>query len=246
MPEGRLFIGSKRYSSWSLRGWLAVRLAGLDVEEVVIPLGRRPVRRPSAPRPRPALVPYLEHRGAQVWESLAIAEYCAELAPALWPADRARPRPCPRHRGRDARRLPRAAGRHADEPRPRISPAAAATPRRWPTSPGSRRSGARRWPRIGGPFLLGADFTLADAMFAPVVARFLTWAAGACRRSPRLYGRRRAHPLLQRWYAEAAAEPEPGRSTNTRTRRGRRDEHRRRARPRRRRRPRPRPADRGL
>ncbi|MFN7634806.1 MAG: glutathione S-transferase, partial [Acetobacteraceae bacterium] len=88
MADGRLILGNRRYSSWSLRGWLAVRLAGLDVTEVVIPLadGRTPEIAAASPN---GLVPYLEHKGARVWESLAIAEYCAEVAPALWPADRA-------------------------------------------------------------------------------------------------------------------------------------------------------------
>src|ERR1700679_4270384 len=88
MSEGKLVIGNRRYSSWSLRGWLAVRLAGLDVEGELIPFSR--------PGPTPAigqlspngLVPYLEHRGARVWESLSVCEYCAEVTPALWPADR--------------------------------------------------------------------------------------------------------------------------------------------------------------
>ena len=85
MAGGTLVIGTRRYSSWSMRGWLAVRLAGLQVEEEVIKLtGGGPdseVRR----RTPAGLVPYLEHDGNQVWESLAICEYCAELNPALWP-----------------------------------------------------------------------------------------------------------------------------------------------------------------
>src|SRR3712207_8309941 len=88
MPAGRLGIGNRRYSSWSLRGSLAVRLAGLDVEEVVIPLEAGPSAALRAATPA-GLVPFLEHRGARVWESIAIAEYCAELAPGLWPEDRA-------------------------------------------------------------------------------------------------------------------------------------------------------------
>ena len=91
MPEGRLIIGTKRYSSWSLRGWLAVRLAGLDVEDVVIPLvGTGPGSTAAIAAATPGgQVPALEHRGAWIWESSAICEYCAEIAPHLWPADRA-------------------------------------------------------------------------------------------------------------------------------------------------------------
>ena len=80
-------LGNRRYSSWSMRGWLAVRLARLDVEEVVIPLsggGDTGAVRQVSPS---GLVPYLEHNGHRVWETLAICEYCAELSPAIWPAD---------------------------------------------------------------------------------------------------------------------------------------------------------------
>ncbi len=69
MPDGTLYIGNRRYSSWSLRGWLAVRLAGLDVAEVLIPF-TRPGPTPAIAQLSPnGLVPYLEHRGAPVWES---------------------------------------------------------------------------------------------------------------------------------------------------------------------------------
>ena len=89
MSQGRLYIGNKRYSSWSLRGWLAVHLAGLEVAEVVIPFVRGPgiTGTPGIRAVSPnGLVPYLEHGGARVWESLAICEYCAEQRPGLWPA----------------------------------------------------------------------------------------------------------------------------------------------------------------
>ena len=84
MAEDRLYIGTRRYSSWSLRGWLAVRLARLDVAETVIPLagGVTPGVRAVSPG---GTVPYLEHAGNRVWDSLAICEYCAEQAPGLWP-----------------------------------------------------------------------------------------------------------------------------------------------------------------
>ena len=86
MSEGGLLIGTRRYSSWSLRGWLSVRLAELDVEETVIALASGPTPAVKAATPS-GTVPYLEHRGAQIWESLAIAEDCAEFAPSLWPAE---------------------------------------------------------------------------------------------------------------------------------------------------------------
>ena len=71
-----------------MRGWLAVKLAGLDVEVRVIKFTRPGPTKAIADLSPNGLVPFLEHNGARVWESLAICDYCAEFAPALWPADR--------------------------------------------------------------------------------------------------------------------------------------------------------------
>jgi glutathione S-transferase len=74
-PEGgRLLIGNRRYSSWSLRGWLAVKLAALDVEVELIAFTRPGPTPAIAARSPNGLVPYLEHGGARVWESLSICE----------------------------------------------------------------------------------------------------------------------------------------------------------------------------
>jgi glutathione S-transferase len=205
VADGRLFLGTKRYSSWSMRGWLAVRLAGLDVEEVVIPMreGRTPEIAAASPN---GLVPYLEHKGARVWESLAIAEYCAEVAPALWPAERAA--------RAHARSI--ASEMHAGFRNLRMA---------MPMNLGRTFPGLRRTPEAladiarieaiwaeclaahGGPFLFGAAFGLADAMYAPVVTRFLTWQPELSAASRRYCDAVRAHPLVERWYADAAAEP---------------------------------------
>ena len=168
MSDGKLYLGHRRYSSWSLRGWLAVRLAGLDVEEVVIRFvrpGPTPAIRDVSPN---GLVPYLEHRGARVWESLAICDYCAEIAPALWPADRiarahARSIAAEMHAGfrelrqamwmnlcRDFAGRGRTPGALADIARIESL---------WAETRG--RFGA------GGPYLFGAEFTAADVMYAP-------------------------------------------------------------------------------
>ena len=105
MPEGRLYIGNRRYSSWSMRGWLAVKLAELDVEEVMIHFSRPGPTEAIGKLSPNGLVPYLEHRGARVWESLAVCEYCAEIAPSLWPVDRIARAACARDQRRDTRRL---------------------------------------------------------------------------------------------------------------------------------------------
>jgi glutathione S-transferase len=208
MPEGRLYIGNRRYSSWSMRGWLAVRLAGLDVEEVLIHF-ERPGPTGAIGRLSPnGLVPYLEHRGARVWESLAVCEYCAEIAPTLWPADRiarahARAISAEMHAGfsglrqamwmnlgRDFSGLGRTLEALADISR--IEAMWAETRQRFGT---------------GGAFLLGADLTAADVMYAPVVTRFLTWRPEISAETRAYCDAVRAHPLVSAWYDAAVAEP---------------------------------------
>ena len=200
-------IGNKRTSSWSLRGWLAVRLAGLDVEEVVIPIdgtGNTPAVKAATPA---GLVPFLEHGGARVWESLAICEYCAEFAPGLWPADRAarahaRSLAGEMHAG--FRGLRSAMFFNAG----REFPGAGRTPEALADIARIEEAWAEALDAHGGPFLFGRDFTLADAMFAPVAGRFLTWKPEVTARSQAYVDAVRAHPLVDRWYAEALAEPE--------------------------------------
>jgi glutathione S-transferase len=207
MADGTLYIGNRRYSSWSLRGWLAVRLAGLDVMERVIPLagGETPAVRAVSPS---GLVPYLEHRGVAVWETLAIGEYCAELAPALWPADRAarahaRAVAAEMHAGFRALREAMPMNLCRDIPGAGRTDASLRDVARIETiwRQTRQRFGA------GGPFLFGADFTLADAMYAPVVARFLTYRPELAADSRTYCDAVRAFPLLAAWYAAAAQEP---------------------------------------
>ena len=110
MPEGRLYIGNRRYSSWSMRGWLAVRLAGLDVEEVMIHFARPGPTEAITKLSPNGLVPYLEHRGARVWESLAVCEVLRRDHAVAMAGGPGSPSPCARHQRRDARGLRRNRG----------------------------------------------------------------------------------------------------------------------------------------
>jgi glutathione S-transferase len=208
MSDGTLYIGTRRYSSWSLRGWLAVRLAGLDVDEFVIPLagGSTPAVKAASPS---GMVPFLEHRGNRVWETLAICEYCAEFAPGLWPDSlagrtHARAISAEMHGGfrelrmampmslfREAKGAGRTEGALADI---------------------SRIEAIWRETRAAfgadGPFLFGARMTNADAMYAPIVARFLTYAPELSAQSRAYCDAVRGHPLVSAWYDAAAEEPE--------------------------------------
>jgi glutathione S-transferase len=205
MTEDRLFIGTRRYSSWSLRAWLAVKLAKLDVTEVLIPLagGSTPEIKRATPS---GTVPYLEHQGARIWESLAICEYCAEFAPELWPAERvarahARAIASEMHAGFRALRMAMpmslfrvAADRdHAADVRADVARIDAIWTEAIETS--------------GGPYLFGAAFGNADAMYAPVVARLLTYRPPLSEIARAYCDAVRAHPLVASWYAAAAAEP---------------------------------------
>jgi glutathione S-transferase len=203
----KLYIGTRRYSSWSMRGWLMVKLARLEAEEVVIPLrgGNTPEVKAVSPN---GMVPYLEHEGARIWESLAIAEYCAEIFPALWPAERvarahARAIAAEMHAGFRGLRMamPMNLGRdyaglgRTDESLADIARVEAI----W--------TGTREKFGAGGPYLFGEIFTVADAMFAPVVARFLTHQPPLGRVALEYCAAVRVQSLVVDWYDRAAKEP---------------------------------------
>lgn len=212
MSEGTLYIGNRRYSSWSMRGWLAVKLAGLNVDVKLINF-QRPGPTPAIAALSPnGLVPFLEHQGARVWESVSICDYCAEVSPRLWPADRiarahARSIAAEMHAG--FRELRQAMWMNLGED---FAARAAGKGR----TPGALADIARLealWADtrarfgVGGPFLFGADFTAADAMYAPVVARLLTWRPEVTAATQAYCDAVRAHPLVADWYDGAAAEP---------------------------------------
>jgi glutathione S-transferase len=208
MSDGVLYIGNKRYSSWSLRGWLAVRLAGLDVDVRVIQFTRPGPTQAIAELSPNGLVPFLEHNGARVWESLAICDYCAEVAPGLWPADRvarawARSISAEMHAG--FRELRMAMWMNLGRDFSGLG-----------RTPGALRDIARIeaiWAETrarfggGGPFLFGSEFGAADAMFAPVVARFLIWKPDVSAETAAYCSAVRGHDLVAEWYDGAAAEP---------------------------------------
>jgi glutathione S-transferase len=177
MAEFTLYIGNKAYSSWSLRGWLACKAAGIAFDEVVVPMNRPESPAAFAKVSPTRKVPTLDHNGQRIWESIAIAEYLAEIRPqaGLWPADRAarahaRTISAEMHAGfTDLRRNMWMNTRRKFPGKGRTPEALADIARiqeMWRDC--RQRYGA------GGPYLFG-KFTLADCMYAPVVARFVTW-----------------------------------------------------------------------
>jgi len=204
----KLYLGTARYSSWSLRGWLMVRLAGLPVEEIFVPLagGNSPSVKAVSPS---GLVPFLDHQGAKIWESLAIAEYCAEHNPVLWPQDRiarahARAIASEMHAGFRGLRIamPMNLGRD-DYAGLGQTPESLADIARIEMIWAETRAVFGQ----GGPYLFGEVFNAADAMFAPIAARLLTYAPPLSAGAKAYCEAVRAHPLVANWYGLAANEP---------------------------------------
>ena len=171
--ELTLYIGNKNYSSWSFRGWLAMRMTGAPFREVLFHLGD-PASRAEIRKVSPGgRVPCLHHGDLVIWDSLAIAEYLAETFPerALWP------------REREARATARAlsAEMHASfqalrKNMPvnirRSSPGIGHTPEVLDEIAHITASWKRTRARFGagGPYLFGA-WSLADCFYAPVITR---------------------------------------------------------------------------
>lgn len=201
----KLYVGSKRYSSWSLRPYLALAHAGIAFETETILLDRDDSK-PNIAKVTPSgRVPVLHDGSLVIWDSLAICEYAAELHPALWPADRAARA---RARAISAEMHSGFAALRRDMP----MDVCASKPGRGHT--GDALADARRVMAIwrdqlassGGPFLFGA-FTIADAMFAPVTTRFTTYGVeldAPCRGYVAAIA---ALPAMRAWRADAEREP---------------------------------------
>jgi glutathione S-transferase len=174
-----LVVGTKRWSSWSLRPWLALKEAGITFDEVVIPLRRPDTQARIAQYSPSGRIPFLRDGEVSVWDSLAICEYVAEMLPGawLWPEDRG------------ARALARSVSAEMHSGfaglREHLSMDVVQTIA-MPAIPDPAKGDIARIQAIwndcrarfgkdgGGPFLFGT-FTIADAMFAPVVTRFRTY-----------------------------------------------------------------------
>lgn len=202
----KLYVGNKNYSSWSLRPWLAIKAAGIDFEDEVIPF--------DFPNDNPAIraisesgtVPLLVHDGLKIWESLAIIEYAAEqfADKPVWPA------------GREDRALARS---YCSEMATGFRALRNACPMnlRYPPAPltvdDDVKANVARieaiWhksiARSGGPFLFGT-FSAADAYFAPVVQRFNSYILSKHPVTLAYIDAVRSHPAMQAWAADAAKE----------------------------------------
>ena len=208
-----LVVGTKRWSTWSLRPWLALKRTGAPFTETLVGLRQDEGRTEAAilPHSPSGLVPALKDGGLTVWDSLAICEYLAEKFPAakLWPDD-----PAMRALARAA-----AAEMHSgfQSLRGECPMALEAEPKVTSLSEATQKNVRRivaLWSdllgRSGGPFLAG-EWSIADAFYTPVATRFRTYGVhlsdygddGSCGAyATRLL----ATPEFREWEAAARAE----------------------------------------
>jgi glutathione S-transferase len=202
----KLYLGNKNYSSWSLRGWFAAKLAGAPFEEVPVQLvngGRNPKNKGFSPS---GYVPVLHDGDTVVWDTLAIAEYLAERHPGLWPADKAvrawaRSIVAEMHSSFQALRNDMTmCVRERVDVRPWSPELASDIARVEEIWSESRRRHAKL-----GPFLCGA-VSLADAFYAPVAFRFQTYGVHPGGAAGDYLKTLLAHPLMKEWERDALAE----------------------------------------
>lgn len=203
-----LTITSKNYSSWSLRGWLLTRFSGLPFQEHVLPPDDPDTRAEILLLSSSILVPCLVHNGIRVWDTLAIAEYLNETCPdaGLLPTDVKARAHCraicgEMHSGFSALRSALPMNLRAHFPKFKVWSRAQADIERIQTI----------WrdclETYGGPYLFGAQRTMADAMYAPVCTRFATYDVTldpVCQAYATLMLNQ---PEMKEWIKAAKAEP---------------------------------------
>ncbi len=207
--KASLTLSSKNYSSWSLRGWLLARFAGLDFVETMVSPDDADARRELLLLAPSIRVPCLTHDGARVWNTMAIAQYLDEVCPdaGLFPDDRV-------------------ARAHCRSVCGEMNSGFANLRSSLPMNLKARLPGHKIWagaqPDIdriveiwteciatyGGPYLFGARRGAADAMYAPVVTRFLTYDVKLNRACIEYSRTVMAMPEMAEWIAAAKLEPD--------------------------------------
>jgi len=207
----KLIIGNKAYSSWSLRGWLAVKQSGLPFEEVVVPLydAEWEKRREGDEfAPSSGKVPILWDGDIVVWDSLAIIEYLADKVgrDRFWPTDdgaRAMARSMAAEMHSSFAALRRKHSMNVRQTFPTMQPDADVI--------GDLTRMMELWAQAraryggGGAFLFG-DFSAADIMFAPVCTRIVTYSLPIARFAGPYIEAVLRHPFMQDWIAAAQEE----------------------------------------
>lgn len=208
MSKATLTLSSKNYSSWSLRGWLMTKFSGLEFDEIVTAADDASARAEILLLSSSILVPCLRHDGATVWDTLAIGEYLNELMPQahLMPADRVQRAHCRSicgeiHSGFTTLRASLPVNIKGHFPNFKI----------WSRAQADIERVQFIWREClaasGGPFLFG-ERSIADAMYAPVVTRFMTYDVKLDDQLAAYASTIMTMPEMQEWIAAAKMEPE--------------------------------------
>jgi glutathione S-transferase len=208
MARASLTISSRNYSSWSLRGWLLAKIAGLEFETVMLPIDDASARAELLLLSPSFLTPCLTYDGIQVWDTLAIGEFLNEVLPeaGLLPADRAERSRCrsicgEMHSGFANLRAALPMNLKARHPGFKV----------WAGAQSDIDRITRIWREqlaaSAGPFLFG-ELSMADAMYAPVCTRFLTYDVALDSVCAGYRDRILSLPYMRDWTAEALKEPD--------------------------------------
>ena len=208
-----LIIGNKNYSSWSMRPWIAMKVAGIPFGETVISLDAPDFKARVGAVSGTGKVPVLSDGNVHVWESLAILEYLAEKFPAagLWPQDataRAHARSIANEMHGGFLPLRRHLPMNMWRPviKRELTPEAAANVKRIETMWADCRARFGQKAESNGAFLFGR-FGAADAMYAPIVARLQTYGVDVGAATRAYMESVMALPAWREWYAAALKEP---------------------------------------
>ena len=208
MARATLTISSRNYSSWSLRGWLLCKFAGLDFETVSLPVDDAASRAELLLLAPSFLIPRLTHGTVKVWDTLAIAEYLNDLTPkaGLLPKDRTERARCrsisgEMHSGFANLRAALPMNLKARHPGFKV----------WAGAQSDVTRIVAIWreqlAESGGPFLFGG-LTVADAMYAPVCTRFATYDVALDPVCAAYRDRVLALSVMREWTAAALLEPD--------------------------------------
>jgi glutathione S-transferase len=207
--QPQLVIGSKNYSSWSLRPWLFLTKVGIDFSERIIHFDAPDYQAQIAAVSPSRRVPLLIMGGNRIWDSLAICEYAAELTQLGLPSNSlaratARSAAAEMHSGFSALRnecpMNVKARGHRVPPTPALQQDIARVDEVW--------SECRRQFGAGGKWLFG-EFSVADAMFAPVCFRFQTYGAALSDVSQSYLDHALADPAMRAWEQASKHEGRP-------------------------------------
>jgi len=208
MAGAKLTISSRNYSSWSLRAWLFCQLAELDVQVESVSIDDPTARAELLLLSPTVLTPRLDHNGASIWDTIAIAEYLEEEFPnkGLLPLDK-KPRSHARsiigemHGGFYNLRSALPMNLRARYPGFKVFTGAKGDIRRVLTI------WNECFEKYGGPFLFGKTPTLADAMYAPVCTRFLTYDVALEGKAAQYRDLILDWSPMKEWIEESKAEP---------------------------------------